>query len=140
MDQAQLLSLIGSLYDKFVADVAAKLKQQTSFQDGSIIEPSLGPVTQSRIRDIVREEIQAKINGLTDLDKSMIFEIVRGKIEDNIDLDQAIEDWMFNNFDINTYIKDQLDISEEVSDYLSDHLSDRVKDEVRDLSFSVTVD
>ena len=134
MDQAQLLSFIGSLYDKLVADVSSKVESRLL---DSIVDRLN---TSGMLTTEIDTRIQAKIDDLTGLDKAMITEIVRGEIEDNIDLDQAIGDWMSNNFDINDYIKTQLDISEEVSDYLSDHLSDRVRDEVRDLSFSVTVD
>ena len=101
------------------------------------------PIIEQRLKDsiktLVDDAVQVKIDDLTSLDRTMIQEIARGEIED-LDIDQSISDWMDNNFDINTYIKDQLDISDEVSDYLSDRLSDLVKDEVRDLSFSVTVD
>ena len=101
------------------------------------------PIIEQRLKDSIKtmvdDAIQVKIDDLTDLDRTMIQEIARGEIAD-MDIDQSISDWMDNNFDINTYIKDQLDISEEISDYLSDNLSDRVRDEVRDLSFSVTVD
>lgn len=110
MDQAQLLSIIGSVYDKFVADVSARVEANLIH----IIDQSINVRLQEKIDDLP-------------------------SIED-MDIDQSISDWMDNNFDINTYIKDQLDISEEISDYLSDNLSDRVRDEVRDLSFSVTVD
>lgn len=123
MDQAQLLSIIGSVYDKFVADVSARVESNL-----------INMIDQS-----IDVRIQKKIDGLTSMDKAFITDVVRSEIE-TAELDQQISDWMDNNFDINTYIKDQLDISEEISDYLSDNLSDRVRDEVRDLSFSVTVD
>ena len=101
------------------------------------------PIIEQRLKDSIKtmvdDAVQVKIDDLTGLDRIMIQEIARGEIED-MDIDQSISDWMDNNFDINTYIKDQLDVSDEVSDYLSDRLSDLVKDEVRDLSFSVTVD
>lgn len=133
MDQAQLLSIIGSLYDKFVADVSARVESRLL---DSIVDRLN---TSGMLTTEIDTRIQAKIDGLTSMDKAFITDIVRGEIE-TADVDQQISDWMDNNFDINTYIKDQLDISEEISDYLSDNLSDRVRDEVRDLSFSVTVD
>ena len=123
MDQAQLLSIIGSVYDKFVADVSAKVEANLIH----IIDQS------------INVRLQEKIDNLGPIDKQAILEIVKGEIED-MNIDQQISNWMDYNFDINTYIRDQLDISEEISDYLSDNLSDRVRDEVRDLSFSVTVD
>ena len=132
MDQAQLLSIIGSVYDKFVADVSAKVESRLL----DTIVDRLN--TSGMLTTEIDTRIQAKIDDLTGLDKAMITEIVKGEIED-LDIDQSISDWMSNNFDISEY-EHNWDIEEKISDYLSDHLSDRVRDEVRDLSFSVTVD
>ena len=144
MDQAQLLSIIGSVYDKFVADVSARVESNMiNMIDQSInvrIKAALDPMglESGTIRQIVQSEIQAKIDDLTGLDTEMIRNIVQGELEDS-DFDDKISDWMSNNFDISDY-EDNLEINDKISDYLSDHLSDRVRDEVRDLSFSVTVD
>ena len=132
MDQAQLLSIIGSVYDKFVADVSAKVESRLL----DTIVDRLN--TSGMLTTEIDTRIQAKIDDLTGLDKAMITEIVKGEIED-LDIDQSISDWMSNNFDITEY-DHNLDIEDKISDYLSDHLTDRVRDEVRDLSFSVTVD
>lgn len=132
MDQAQLLSIIGSVYDKFVADVSAKVESRLL----DTIVDRLN--TSGMLTTEIDTRIQAKIDDLTGLDKAMITEIVKGEIED-LDIDQSISDWMSNNFDISDY-EHNLDIEDKISDYLSDHLTDRVRDEVRDLSFSVTVD
>jgi ATP-dependent protease HslVU (ClpYQ) ATPase subunit len=132
MDQAQLLSIIGSVYDKFVADVSAKVESRLL----DTIVDRLN--TSGMLTTEIDTRIQAKIDDLTGLDKAMITEIVKGEIED-LDIDQSISDWMSNNFDISEY-EHNLDIEDKISDYLSDHLTDRVRDEVRDLSFSVTVD
>lgn len=132
MDQAQLLSIIGSVYDKFVADVSAKVESKLL----DTIVDRLN--TSGMLTTEIDTRIQAKIDDLTGLDKAMITEIVKGEIED-LDIDQSISDWMSNNFDISEY-EHNLDIEDKISDYLSDHLTDRVRDEVRDLSFSVTVD
>jgi hypothetical protein len=51
MDQSQLLSLIGSLYDKLVTDVAERVQSQLS----------LGPVT-----DVLVEAIDARIEAALD--------------------------------------------------------------------------
>lgn len=139
MDQAQLLSIIGSVYDKFVADVAAKVEAQFLASIEAKVEKAIADVFLPDIDNRIEQQVKVHVDKLTELDTDMIRELARGEIED-ADVDQQISDWMDNNFDINTYIKDQLDISDEVSDYLSDRLSDLVKDEVRDLSFSVTVD
>ena len=122
MDQAQLLSIIGSAYDKLVADVSARV-------EANLLD---------MIDQAIDVRIQNKIDTLGPIDKQAIIEIVKGEIED-MDIDQSISDWMGHNFDITEY-DHSLDIEDKISDYLSDHLTDRVRDEVRDLSFSVTVD
>ena len=122
MDQAQLLSIIGSVYDKFVADVSARVESNM-----------INMIDQS-----INVRIQAKIDNLGPIDKQAIIEIVKGEIED-MDIDQSISDWMDNNFDITDH-EDNLDINDRISDWVDSNLTDRVRDEVRDLSFSVTVD
>ena len=123
MDQAQLLSIIGSVYDKFVADVSARVESNL-----------INMIDQS-----INVRIQEKIEGLTGLDKAFITDIVRSEIED-ADLDDKISDWMSNNFDLTDY-EDHLDIDDRISDWMmSSKLTDSVRDTVRELSFSVTVD
>ena len=94
-------------------------------------------LSNSQISPANKEALEALLGSFFD---QFVSGIAKDREIETADVDQQISDWMDNNFDINTYIKDQLDISEEISDYLSDNLSDRVRDEVRDLSFSVTVD
>ena len=132
MDQAQLLSIIGSVYDKFVADVSAKVESRLL----DTIVDRLN--TSGMLTTEIDTRIQAKIDDLTGLDKAMITEIVKGEIED-LDIDQSISDWMDNNFDINDH-EGNLDINDRISDWMDSNLTDRVRDEVRELSFSVTVD
>lgn len=138
MDQAQLLSIIGSAYDKLVADVAARIEAQFLASIEAKVEKAVADVFLPDIDNRIEQQVKAKIDDLTGLDKAMITEIVKGEIED-LDIDQLITDWMDNNFDITDH-ESNLDIEDKISDYLSDHLTDRVRDEVRDLSFSVTVD
>lgn len=133
MDQAQLLSIIGSVYDKFVADVSARVESRLL---DSIVDRLN---TSGMLTTEIDTRIQAKIDGLTGLDKAFITDIVRSEIED-ADLDDKISDWMSNNFDITDY-EDQLDIDNMISDWMmSSKLTDSVRDTVRELSFSVTVD
>lgn len=129
MDQAQLLSIIGSLYDKFVADVSAKVGSK--LVDDVIDRLS----TSGMLTTEINLRVQEQVDKLTASDMDLIRDIVRDEIE-SADVDQQISDWMGNNFDID----DHLDLNDKIDDYLSDRLTDRVRDEVRDLSFSVTVD
>ena len=135
MDQAQLLSIIGSAYDKLVADVATRVEAQFLASIEAKVEKAVADVFLPDIDNRIEQQVKAKIDTLGPIDKQAIVEIVKGEIED-MDIDQSISDWMENNFDID----DHLDLNDKIDDYLSDRLSDRVRDEVRDLSFSVTVD
>lgn len=138
MDQAQLLSIIGSAYDKLVADVAARVEAQFLASIEAKVEKAVADVFLPDIDNRIEQQVKAKIDTLGPIDKQAIIETVKGAIED-LDIDQSISDWMDNNFDITDH-ESYLDIEDKISDYLSDHLTDRVRDEVRDLSFSVTVD
>ena len=135
MDQAQLLSIIGSVYDKFVADVAAKVEAQFLASIEAKVEKAIADVFLPDIDNRIEQQVKAGIDQLTASDMDLIRDVVRGEIE-SADVDQQISDWMDNNFDID----DHLDLNDKIDDYLSDRLTDRVRDEVRDLSFSVTVD
>jgi len=129
VNHSQLIHLIGSLYDKFVADVSAKVESK-------LMDSILDRLTTSgMLTTEINTRIQDHIDGLTGLDKAAITEIVRGEIED-LDIEEKINDWMSNSFDI----EDHIDVGDKIDDYLSDRLANMVKDEVRDLSFSVSVD
>ena len=125
MDQAQLLSVIGSMYDKLVADVTTRVEANLiHIIDQSIdvrIKAALDPMglESGVIREIVQAELKSKI--------------------DNLDIDMYISDWMGCNFDISDY-EHNLEIEDKISDWMDSNLTDRVRDEVRELSFSVTVD
>ena len=138
MDQAQLLSIIGSAYDKLVADVAARVEAQFLASIEAKVEKAVADVFLPDIDNRIEQQVKAKIDTLGPIDKQAIIEIVKGEIED-MDIDQSISDWMDNNFDITDH-EDNLDINDRISDWVDSNLTDRVRDEVRDLSFSVTVD
>ena len=129
MDQAQLLGLIGSLYDKFVADVSVKVESR-------LLESIIDRLnTSGMLTTEVDTRIQVKIDNLGPIDKEMVRNVVQDELE-NADLDDKISDWMSNSFDID----DHVDIEDKVDNYLSDRLANMVKDEVSELSFSVSVD
>ena len=75
MDQSELLTLLGGLYDKLVSDVAAKVSAQD------------------------QENLDYKISGWMDehLREKMM------DILANEDIDDDISNWMSNNFDITDY-------------------------------------
>lgn len=86
MDQAQLLSLIGSMYDKLVNDVATQVQSQLN----------LGTVT-----DIINESIDARIQAWAD---NNLDDAIQAWTESN--LDDAIESWVENNMDLGDMVKE----------------------------------
>ena len=99
MDQAQLLSLIGSMYDKLVNDVATQVQSQLN----------LGTVT-----DIINESIDVRIKAVVEDDFANLFRRVAA-IEDkgihaNLVTEDAlgdlIESWVENNMDLEDMVKE----------------------------------
>ena len=121
MDQAELLSIIGSAYDKLVADVAAK------------IESRLLTTVKTRVEEIVQE----KMDDLGLIDKDMIREVCEEVVESS-DIDDKISEYMCNNFDISDYESEIKDIVD-VDDALESRLPDAVMSCVQNLKFNVEV-
>jgi hypothetical protein len=112
MDQAQLLSLIGSLYDKLVADVAARVQSQVD----------LGPVTDA-MNEVIDARIQVWVEHNLD-------DVIEGWVETNLNLDDTIESWVDSNLDLEDAAK------EAVSEL---DMTDIVRDAVQGLTFEVSV-
>ena len=90
MDQAQLLSLIGSLYDKLVDDVAARVMIKMTAGRGAQI------VTEDALDDLIE-----------------------AWVKNNLDLDNWIENWVESNLDLEDAAKDavnELDMTDIVRD------------------------
>ena len=109
MDQSEMLTLLGGLYDKLVSDVAQRV--------------------QTQLASTVLDGASAAIEGLKgDLDSR-----ISAGIEDWADnhLDDRLDTWATVHLDIEEdierYMRNQFDIE------------DAVKDCIRDLSFEVTV-
>jgi hypothetical protein len=109
MDQSEMLTLLGGLYDKLVSDVAQRV--------------------QTELAGKVTEGASAAIEGLKgDLDSR-----INACIEDWADnhLDDRLDTWATVHLDIDgdidRYVRNDLDIA------------DLVKDAVQDLTFEVTV-
>ena len=149
MDQAELLSIIGSAYDKLVADVAARIESRLlTTRVEEIVQAKvddLGLIDKVFAREIVRGEldltveelVKAKMDELGPLDKDMIREVCE-EVVDASDIDDKINDYMSSNFDISDYeseIKDIVDID----DALEDRLPDAVATCVQGLTFTVGV-
>ena len=109
MDQSEMLTLLGGLYDKLVSDVAQRVQTELA---GKVVEGA-----------------SAAIEGLKgDLDSR-----ISAGIEDWADnhLDDRLDTWATVHLDvegdIDRYVRNDLDIA------------DLVKDAVQDLTFEVTV-
>jgi hypothetical protein len=149
MDQAQLLSLIGSMYDKLVSDVATQVQSQLS----------LGTVT-----DIINESIDARIKTVVEDDFANLFRRVAA-IEDkgihanlvseanlddlikawaNDNLDDAIQSWVDVNLDdaIEFWADSNLDLEDAAREAVREiDLGDSVREIIKnELTFSVSVD
>ena len=99
MDQAQLLSLIGSMYDKLVNDVATQVQSQLN----------LGTVT-----DLINQAVDARVAAVVEDDFANLFRRVAA-IEDkgihaNLVTEDAlgdlIESWVENNMDLEDMVKE----------------------------------
>ena len=81
MDQADMLTQLGGMYDKLVNDVASKVEAKI--------------MTNDKIDESIEEWMTLNLR-----DKVM-------SIVENDDIDDKISDWMSNNFDITDYRVDE---------------------------------
>jgi hypothetical protein len=103
MDQSQLLTLIGSMYDKLVEDVAQRVTSQ--------LETLIG----QRFSD-ARAELEETIAARIAVDEDALDDRIATWVQDNIDVDHDIDRYMSNQFDID----DHVDFSDKISDALND--------------------
>jgi len=117
MDQAQLLSLIGSLYDKLVEDVAQRVATMNKESLAYLVDAS------------VTESIDARIQTWAGYNLS---HAIATWVENNLDLDDQIENWVENNLDLEDAAREAVG---EID--LGDSVREIIKNE---LTFSVSVD
>lgn len=117
MDQAAFLSILGGLYDKLVADVAARVKQDMTPEiDIDALRQLVGPLTDERIKNWVAVNLEDWVNDWA---------------ADGID--SVIENWVENNLDLEDAAREAVQNS--------DHLADLIRETVKnDLTFTVSVD
>jgi len=110
MDQAQLLSIIGDLYDKLVADVAARVANQAA------------------------AEWADKLADAASTSQSF-YSAVDARVENWMDsyLDERIGNWADDNLDLEDAAKEAI----QNSDHLADFIADTVRNS---LTFTVSVD
>jgi len=103
MDQSQLLTLIGSMYDKLVEDVAQRVTSQ--------LETLIG----QRFAN-ARAELEETVAARIAVDEDALDDRIATWVQENIDVDHDIERYMNNQFDID----DHVDFSDKISDALND--------------------
>lgn len=101
------------------------------------MQASLIGAVQLVNREQVEEIVQEKMDDLGPIDKDMIREVCEEVVEAS-DIDDKINEYMCNNFDISDYESEIKDIVD-VDDALEDRLPDAVASCVQNLTFTVGV-
>jgi coenzyme F420-reducing hydrogenase alpha subunit len=121
MDQAALLSVIGGFYDKLVNDVSERVIDKL-VRDGALTTE-------------IDSRIKAQLDDFSDrmamMDKDAIREVCDDAI-DAYDIDDKVNSFMLNHFDISDY-------QSEILDMVEDRLGDEVLEQVKNLTFTVEV-
>jgi uncharacterized protein YaaW (UPF0174 family) len=120
MDQAALLSILGSFYDKLVNDVSERV----------MILVRNGALT-SEIDSQIKVHLDDFSDRMAMMDKDAIREVCDDAI-DAYDIDDKINSFMLNHFDISEY-------QSEILDMVEDRLGDEVLEQVKNLTFTVEV-
>jgi hypothetical protein len=132
MDQADMLSQLGGMYDKLVSDVATFKSDWTiSLIDERIAEHKL--IREDAIGDV----IDAHIDNLDDKIVDWMDNNLRDKVMDIVaddDVDDQISNWMSNNFDITDY-----NVDDAIESWADNNMDDKIQEAVNNLTFSVTV-
>ena len=92
-------------------------------------------------RKLIEEVVQEKMDDLGPIDKDMVREVCE-EVVDASDIDDKINDYMCNNFDISDYeseIKDMVDVDDAVETHLNTYLHDEVVSCIQGLQFNVEV-
>ena len=124
MDQSDLLTLLGGLYDKLVSDVASKVVAR----DQATIESIIGEWAKTNLHDIDQQISNWMSNDNNLRDKVMDI------IANEDDIDDQISNWMSNNFDITDY-----NVDDAIEQWMDNNLDDKVTDAARCLTFTVEV-
>jgi hypothetical protein len=124
MDQSDLLTLLGGLYDKLVSDVAAKVVAR----DQATIESIIGEWANRNLHDIDKQISNWMSNDNNLRDKVM------DVLANEDDIDDQISNWMSNNFDITDY-----NVDDAIESWADNNLDEKISEAVNNLTFNVTV-
>jgi hypothetical protein len=132
MDQADMLSQLGGMYDKLVSDVATFKSDWTiSLIDERIAEHKL--IREDAIGDV----IDAHIDNLDDKIVDWMDNNLRDKVMDIVaddDVDDQISNWMSNNFDITDY-----NVDDAIESWADNNLDEKISEAINNLTFNVTL-
>lgn len=102
MDQAQLLSLIGSLYDKLVEDVAQRVATMNKESLAYLVDASVTESIDARVKAVVEDDFANLFRRVAAIeDKGIHANLVT---EDA--LGDLIESWVENNMDLEDMVKE----------------------------------
>jgi len=117
MDQSELLTLLGGLYDKLVSDVAAKVAARD--------QEDLGNAIDAHIYNLDDKIADWMDNNLRD----MVMDIVKDD-----DVDDKSSNWMSNKFDVTDY-----DVDSAIESWMDNNIDEKIQDAISNIEFSVTV-
>lgn len=118
MDQAAFLSILGGLYDKLVADVADRVKQNLALETET--DPLRGLVKMSMVDERIKNWVAINFDDCANAWADEAF-------------DSLAENWVENNLDLEDAAREAI----QSSHYLADVVRETVKN---DLTFTVSVD
>lgn len=126
-------------YDAVIKELAALLVPHLIAHPD--MQTLLSGASQLVTRETVEEIVQAKMDDLGLIDKDMIREVCE-EVIDASEIDDKINDYMCNNFDISDYeseIKDMVDVDDAIETHLNTYLHDEVVSCIQGLQFNVEV-
>ena len=132
LDQADMLTQLGGMYDKLVNDVVTKVRGlDTALIDERIADHKL--IREDAIGDVV----DAHIHNLDDKIADWMDNNLRDKVMDIVaddDVDDQISNWMSNNFDITDY-----NVDDAIESWMDNNMDEKIQDAISNIEFSVTV-
>jgi hypothetical protein len=132
MDQADMLSQLGGMYDKLVSDVATFKSDWTiSLIDERIAEHKL--IREDAIGDVIDAHIDNLDDKIVDWMDENLKEKMMLILRDD-DIDDQISNWMSNNFDLTDY-----DVDSAIESWMDNNIDEKIQDAISNIEFSVTV-
>ena len=126
-------------YDGLLRELAALLVPH--IVEHPSVQKLLGGASKLVTREQVEEIVQAKMDDLGPIDRDMVREVCEEVVEAS-EIDDKINDYMCNNFDISDYeseIKDIVDVDDAIETHLNTYLHDEVVSCIQGLKFNVEV-